>query len=85
MVKPIGDWNRARIVSHNQHVEHWLNGVKVLEYVRGSDDYRKLVNESKYIDWANFCEAEKGNILLQDHGNLVSFRNIKIREINDDK
>ena len=85
MVKPIGDWNRARIVSHNQHVEHWLNGVKVLEYVRGSDDYRKLVKESKYIDWANFGEAEKGNILLQDHGNLVSFRNIKIREINDEK
>jgi hypothetical protein len=81
-VKPIGDWNQARILSQNKHVEHWLNGVKVLEYERGGDDYRKLVKESKYVDWPNFGEAEKGNILLQDHGNLVSFRNIKIREIN---
>lgn len=85
MVNPIGEWNRARILSHNKHVEHWLNGVKVLEYERGSDEYRKLVKESKYVDWVNFGEAEKGNILLQDHGNLVSFRNIKIRKIIGEK
>lgn len=84
-VNPIGDWNHARIVSQNKHVEHWLNGIKVLEYERASDDYRKLVKESKYVDWPDFGEAEKGNILLQDHGNLVHFRNIKIREINSEK
>jgi len=82
LVNPIGEWNHARILSQNNRVEHWLNGFKVLSYKRGSDDYRTLVKESKYVDWSDFGEAAKGNILLQDHGNLVSFKNIKIREIN---
>ena len=82
LVNPIGEWNHARILSQNKHVEHWLNGIKVLEYLRGSDEYHTLVKESKYVVWPDFGEAAKGNILLQDHGNLVSFKNIKIREIN---
>ena len=81
-VHPVGQWNSGRIIVYpNNHVEHYLNGVKVLEYDRGSQAYRDLVAISKYKIWDHFGEAQKGYILLQDHGFEVSFRSIKIREL----
>jgi hypothetical protein len=80
-VNPPGEWNRARIVVRGKHVEHWLNDVKVVEFERGTQIFRALVAYSKYRDWPRFGEWERGPILLQDHGDLVSFRSIKIRPL----
>jgi hypothetical protein len=80
-VRPVGEWNDARIVSRGRHVEHWLNGEKVVEFERGSPEFRALVAQSKYRIWKDFGELAEGHILLQDHGNRVSFRNLRIREI----
>lgn len=85
-VHAIGQWNTGRIIVYpNNHVEHYLNGVKVLEYDRGSQAFRDAVALSKFNPLDHFGEAPKGHILLQDHGFEVSFRNIKIRELTSSK
>jgi len=77
----VGSWNRARIISKDNHVEHWLNGQLTVKYERNTQMWRALVAYSKYKKWKDFGEAEAGHILLQDHGNTVSFRSLKIREL----
>lgn len=80
-VKPLGEWNSSRIIAKNNHVEHWLNGEKILDYQRGGKKFMKMLKKSKFKDVDDFGQAEKGHILLQDHGSKVHFRNIKIREL----
>jgi len=76
----VGTWNRARIEVRGAQVAHYLNGIKVVEYERGTQMWKALVAYSKYVDWPAFGEAESGHLLLQDHGDEVSFRNVKILE-----
>ncbi|HSL23495.1 MAG TPA: DUF1080 domain-containing protein [Vicinamibacterales bacterium] len=78
--KPAGQWNETRIVARGPHVEHWLNGVKVVEFEIGSHDWRRRVAASKFRIYAAFGEQKKGRIGLQDHGDVVWYRNIRIRE-----
>jgi len=81
-VMPIGTWNHARILSGDKQLTYWLNGQKTLDIKRGSQEWRDLVAISKYKIWPNFGELENGHILLQDHGNKVFFKNIKIRDFS---
>ena len=81
-LKPVGEWNRARIVVKGNHVEHWLNGVKLLEYEFGSADWTAKVQASKFKDWPNYGKSKRGYIALQgDHEGSLAFRNIRIREL----
>lgn len=80
-VKPAGEWNSVRILSRDGQVEHWLNGTRVVTYDRNSEAYRELIAGSKFAEMQGFGTAERGHIALQDHGDRVAYRNIKIREL----
>lgn len=81
VTRPVGEWNTARLIVDGPHVEHWLNGVKVVEYELWSDDWKQRVQGSKFKSMPRYGSARSGHIALQDHGDWVAFRNIKIRRI----
>ena len=81
VVKPAGEWNAARVVVEGNRVEHWLNGEKVVEYELGSPAWLEKVANSKFNEWPEYGKAREGFIGLQDHGDRVAFRNIKVREL----
>jgi hypothetical protein len=81
-LKAVGEWNQTKIVARGSHVEHWLNGVKLLEYEFGSPEWEAKVKASKFNAWPNYGRAKRGHIALQgDHEGSLAFRNIRIREI----
>ena len=80
-VNPAGQWNNSKIVFDNGHVEHWLNGVKIIEFEAWSDDWFERKNSGKWVDAPEYGLAKKGVICLQDHGSPASFRNLKLREL----
>jgi hypothetical protein len=79
VVRPAGEWNQVRIVVQGQHVEHWLNGRKVVEYELGGPDWQDRVRRSKFGKMPRYGREPAGHIALQDHGDWVAYRNIKIR------
>jgi len=81
VVHPAGEWNLARLVVEGSHVEHWLNGTKVVEYELRSAEWEELVANSKFGEWPEYGRASRGHIGLQDHGDRVWYRNIKVRDI----
>jgi len=81
-VKPAGEWNVSRLVYRGNHGEHWLNGTKVVEFELGTPRTDSLLAKSKYKNIRNFAQRRVGHIVLQDHGEEVYFRNIKIRILN---
>ncbi len=80
-LKPVGEWNQGRIVVSGKHVEHWLNGEKTVEYDRGTEAFAALIAKSKFAKNKGFGEAPEGHILLQDHNDEVSFRNLKLKPL----
>jgi hypothetical protein len=79
--RPVGEWNHTRIVVNKAHVEHWLNGVKVVEDEMWTPDWQRRVQAGKWKDYPGYGQARRGKIGLQDHGNRIWFRNLKVRPI----
>lgn len=80
-LNPVGEWNHVKIRAKGKHVEHWLNGVKVVSYTRGSKDFRDRMAKTKFHVYKNYGETRKGHILLTEHGDVVYYKNIKIRKL----
>ena len=82
IVRPAGEWNQVRIVVQGKRVEHWLNGTRIVEYELGSPDWEDRVRKSKFASMPRYGREPAGHIALQDHGDWVAYRNIKIRVLD---
>lgn len=80
-LNPPGEWNSVKLIYNNGHVEHWLNGAKVLEFEEGSDAWNAAKANSKWVNYPDWSTFKEGHIGLQDHGDFVAFKNIRIREL----
>ncbi|HEX6962081.1 MAG TPA: DUF1080 domain-containing protein [Lacipirellula sp.] len=83
VVKPAGKWNKARIVVRGNRIQHYLNGEKVVDAEIGSDDWNKRLAESKFATWPKFAKNQRGFIVLQDHGDEVWFRNMRVKRLDN--
>jgi len=83
VTRPVGSWNEARLIVRGPHVEHWLNGVKVVDYELWTADWERRVRGSKFRDYPRYARARRGHIGLQEHDARVAFRNIRIRELKN--
>ena len=81
VTKPVGEWNQVRLIVRGPHVEHWMNGVKLLEYELWSPDWEARVKASKFNAWSGYGRARRGHLVLQDHGDAVAYRNIRIKPL----
>lgn len=78
---PAGQWNQIRLIVQGNHVEHWMNGAKILEYELGSEPLKTLIADSKFKAWPRFAQEKTGYIALQNHGGNVWFRNVRVRRL----
>lgn len=81
MSKPVGEWNQGRLIVNGNHVQHWLNGEKVVDYMLGSPEWAALVKASKFNEWPRYGREPQGHLVIQDHGNRVQFRNLRVRRL----
>ena len=79
--KPVGEWNQVRILNNQDELTFWLNGIQTAHVVKGSEQWQTLLNASKFKDWKGFAQYENGKIGLQDHGDVVAYRNIRIKKL----
>lgn len=79
--KPVGEWNQARIRKNNGQITLWLNDVQTADITIGTPQWEEILATSKFKDWTDFAKHPKGKIALQDHGNIVAYRNIRIKEL----
>jgi hypothetical protein len=82
VTKPVGEWNTLRLIVNGAHVEHWMNGEKLVEYELWTDEWKEMVAKTKFVEWADYGLNKTGYIVLQDHGAGVWFRNIKIKMLD---